>query len=125
MNTRVSRTTAVPSRPRVRRSPALGARIVVAAGATAATIVLVGWMGRVAQAGAASETQAPVVQIIRRIVVVQDQPAPEPYISLEAAPAGQTVTVVTTPVRVIHTAPVAAPAPAVVFPVPVTTSSGS
>jgi hypothetical protein len=81
-------------------------------------------MGRVTPAGAASETATPVVQIIRRIVVVQDQPAPEPYISLEAAPAGQTVTVVTTPARVIHVAP-AAPAPAVVVAAPVTTSSGS
>ena len=111
-----------------RRPPALGARILVAAGATAATIVLVGWMGRAAQAGAAPASPEATPTIIRRVVVVQEQPAPEPYISLEAVPAGRTVTVVTQPARVVHRAPAAGAAtPAATAPAaaPVTTSSGS
>lgn len=108
-----------------RRAPALGARLLVTAGATAATIVLVGWMGRAAQAGGSVTNVVSMPTVIRRVVVVQEQPAPEPYISLEAVPAGRTVTVVTQPARVVHRAPAATPAAPAAAPAPVTTSSGS
>ncbi len=114
------------TRTQTRRAPALGARILVAAGATAATIALVGWMGRAAQATGGEEATAQV--IIRRVVVVEEQTAPEPYIALEAVPAGRTVTVVTQPARVVRrTTAAAAPAATTAAPAaaPVTTSSGS
>ena len=107
---------------RTRRAPALGARIVVAATAVAATISLVGWMGRAAQAEDASSA-ASVPPTIRRVVVVLTPSTAEPYIALEAVSAGRTVVVVTQPARVIRRAPaVAAGTPSAP---PVTTSSGS
>jgi hypothetical protein len=120
--------TAMVDRSRSRRSPALGSRIIVAAAATAATIALVGWMGRPAGASGVEAVTAAAPPIIRRVVVVEAQPDPEPYITLEAAPAGRTVTVVTQPARVVSRTTAAAPAASVApaqVAAPVTTSSGS
>ena len=107
-----------------RRSPALASRLLVAAAAVAATAGLVGWMGRAA--GAAEESEALAVGptvTIRRFVVVEPRPEPEPYIVLEAAPAGRVVTVVTQPARVVRRASAATTTQSA--PAPVTTSSGS
>jgi hypothetical protein len=106
---------------RQRRSPALGGRILVAASSVAATIALVGWMGRVSTAG--SDPEGAPAEVIRRVVVVETR-SPEPYIALKAAPAGQEVVVVTRPAQVIHRpAPAAIPGP--VTAAPVAKSSGS
>jgi hypothetical protein len=107
-----------PPQRSTRRSPALASRLFVAGAAVSATIAMIGWMGR--SAGASAPTSATVT--VRRVVVVEPQPEPVPYITLEAVLPGRTVTVVTQPPRVVHRAPGAA-AP-VSVPV-VTTSSGS
>jgi DnaK suppressor protein len=79
----------------------------------AVTIALVGWMGKVAQAGAATpQVGEAAATVVRRVVVVASQPAPEPYISLEAAPASRTVVVVSQPGRVVHRSSGAPAAPA-------------
>lgn len=103
-----------------RRSPALGGRILVAASSVAATIAMVGWMGRVATAG--SDLEGAPAEVIRRVVVVETR-SPEPYIALKAAEAGQEVVVITRPAQVIHRAPVVVATGAT--PAPVTKSSGS
>lgn len=104
-----------------RRAPARGARILVAATAVAVTVLLVGWMGRNARADGAAITPSPPT--IRRVVVVETQPEPEPYIALQAVPAGRTVVVVRRPAQVIRRAPAAAGGGQVTAPV--STSSGS
>jgi hypothetical protein len=96
-----------------RRAPALGARILVAAAATAATIALTGLLGRAAMLGSATGGPTVSNQVIHRIVVV-DQPA-------SATPAQQPV--VAQPASAIPPAPVAVAAPPAATPV--TTSSGS
>ncbi len=116
-----TRTSPTMTDTRNRRAPALGARILVAAAAVAITVSLVGWMGRAARAD--GSPAAPVPQTIRRVVVVQTPPQTEPYIALEAVPAGRNVVVVIQPAPVIRRAP--APAAATQAAPPVTVSSGS
>ncbi len=91
----------------------------VSAAATAATIAMVGWIGR----ASAGEPMTPAATTVRRVVVVVPPPDPVPYITLEALLPGRTVTVVTEAPRVVHRAP-AASSTASAAPV-VTTSSGS
>ena len=107
-----------------RRAPALGIRILLAGVATAATIALTGWMGRAALVGSGIASADPVTQVIHRVVVVVEQPGPDPDASLEAVPTRQAVTVVTQPAQVVSRTAAAPPAPAVT-PAAATTSSGS
>ena len=95
----------------------------MAAAAIAATVSLVGWMGRAAQAEGATPPAASVPPTIRRVVVVQTPSTTEPYIALEAVAAGRRVVVVTRPAQVIRRAPT--PGAATQGAPAMTTSSGS
>ncbi|HEX5631106.1 MAG TPA: hypothetical protein VFY15_05550, partial [Acidimicrobiia bacterium] len=87
---------------RARRPPALASRMFVSAAATAATIAMVGWIGR-----ASAGEPVTAATTVRRVVVVVPPPDPVPYITLEALLPGRTVTVVTQAPRVVHRAPAA------------------
>lgn len=104
-----------------RRSPALAARILVASLAIASMGGLVGWMGRSARLAGAVGEVAEAPRTVRRVVVVPT-PEPEPDIVLQAVLAGRTVTVVTTPPRIIRRAPAASAGAA---GTPVSSSRGS